>query len=172
MRIETKRLLITEFTADMAQDVCKNSLDENTRRFVPDEVFETPEDARAAIEYLMSQYGGTEGPLAYPVLTKDGGRNIGYVQMVPLEDGAWEIGYHIAGPYTGLGYATEAVRAFLPVMAEHLGISEVHGICLRENAASARVLQKCGFAPVFEGTGIYQGAEREILRSIWQKDHV
>ena len=41
MRIETKRLLITEFDMSMAETVHKNSLDEDNRRFVPDEVFET-----------------------------------------------------------------------------------------------------------------------------------
>jgi len=68
MRIETERLLITEFGLEMAEDVHKNSLDEDNRRFVPDEVFETVEDAKETIEFLMSQYGGTEGPLVYPIL--------------------------------------------------------------------------------------------------------
>ena len=166
MRIETERLVITEFTEDMARDVHLNSLDEDNRRFVPDEVFETEEEAREALLFLMSQYGRTEGPLAYPVLTR-GGENIGYVQMVPLGNGSWEIGYHIAKKHTGRGYATEAVKAFLPVMADAVGTGEVLGICLSENAASKRVLLKCGFVPVFEGTGEYQGGQREIFRSVW-----
>ena len=169
MRIETERLVITEFTMDMAQAVHENSLDEDNRRFVPDEVFETPEDARETVAFLMSRYGGTEGPLVYPVLTKDGGENIGYVQMVPLDGGRWEIGYHIAKRHTGKGYASEAVRAFLPAMAEALGTGEVYGVCLSENAASRRVLLKCGFAPVFEGFGEYQGEERRVFRSVWRK---
>ena len=90
MRIETERLLITEFVLEMAEDVHKNSLDEDNRRFVPDEVFETVEDAKETIEFLMSRYGGTEGPLVYPVLLKDG-TNIGYVQMVPMDDAVWKL---------------------------------------------------------------------------------
>ena len=167
MTIETERLIIREFTPDMAQDVHENSLDEDNRRFVPDEVFETVEEAAETIAFLISQYSRTEGPLAYPVLMKRGGANIGYVQMVPLEDGAWEIGYHIAKKYTGSGYATEAVKAFLPVMADTVGTDEVRGICLSENIASKHVLLKCGFKPVFEGTGDYQGEKREIFRSVW-----
>ena len=166
MRIETERLVITEFSPDMAGDVHRNSLDEDNQKFVPDEVFETVEEAREAIAFLMSQYGRTDGPLAYPVLTKAGGENIGYVQLVPLGDGTWEIGYHIAKEHTGNGYATEAVRAFLPPMAETAGVSEVYGICLMENAASRRVLLKCGFEPVFEGIGDYQGEKREVFRSV------
>lgn len=51
-KIETDRLMITEFTPDMAQAVHENSLDEDNRRFVPDEVFETVEDASETIEFL------------------------------------------------------------------------------------------------------------------------
>ena len=167
MRIETERLVITDFTPDMASDVCENSHDEDTRRFVPDEAFETVEEAKETIAFLMNQYGRTDGPLAYPVLTKRDGTNIGYVQIVPIENGNWEIGYHIAKRHTGNGYATEAVKAFLPVMATEIGIDEVYGICLSENGASKRVLHKCGFIPVSEGVGDYQGEKREIFRSIW-----
>ena len=167
--LETERLMITEFTADMAQAVHENSLDDDTRRFVPDEVFETAEEAGTVIGELISQYGRTDGPLVYPVITKTGSENIGYVQLVPTEDGHWEIGYHIAKKYTGNGYATEAVSAFLTEMAERLAVREVYGICLKENAASKRVLDKCGFVPVYEGTGAYQGNRREIYKSIWKQ---
>ena len=166
MNLETERLVITDFTPEMARDVHENSLDEDNRRFVPDEVFETEEDAREAIVFLISQYGLPRAPQVHPVITKDGGLNIGYVQLAPVDGGAWEIGYHIAKRYTGCGYATEAVRAFLPVMAREAGAGEVWGICLSDNAASKRVLLKCGFDPVFEGTGDYQGEKREIFRSV------
>ena len=161
MRIETERLIITEFTMDMAPDVRRNSLDEDNRRFVPDEVFETITEAEETIRFLISRYGGTEGPLAYAILTKQGGENIGYVQLVPLGGGDWEIGYHIAKTYTGKGYATE--------IAEMVGTEEVYGVCLSDNRASGRVLRRCGFETVFEGTGDYQGEKREIIRSIWKK---
>ena len=49
MRIETERLVITEFDLTMAESVLKNSLDEDNRRFVSDEVFETVEEAQDTI---------------------------------------------------------------------------------------------------------------------------
>ena len=168
MKIETDRLIITEFTMDMAEDVHKNSLDEDNQRFVPDEVFETVEDAKETLEFLISQYGSTTGPLVYPVITKNENKNIGYVQLVPLDDGIWEIGYHIAKQYTKNGYATEAVKAFLPVISKDVGTDKVHGICLSENAASKHVLKKCGFEDVFEGLGVYQDEKRKIYKSIWK----
>ncbi len=167
MRIETDRLIISEFTMDMAPDVYANSQDEDNRRFVPDEVFETVEDAEETIAFLADQYGNKNGPLAYPVFTKVRGINIGYVQIVPISKTDWEIGYHIAKQYTGKGYASEAVKAFLPVITKAIDITAVQGICLSENTASKHVLIKCGFVPVFEGPGDYQGEKREIFRSIW-----
>lgn len=168
MNMETKRLQITEFTMDMAYDVHKNSLDEDNRRFVPDEVFETVEAAEETVGFLMEQYQSGEGPFVYPVLLKDG-TNIGYVQLVRLEEG-WEVGYHIAKQYTGHGYASEAVTAFLPVIAKEKKTDEILGICLAENTASARVMEKCGFQPIYRGIGNYQGQDREIVKNIWKAD--
>lgn len=161
LQIETDRLTITAFSMDMAEDVWKNSLDEDNRRFVPDEVFETLDEAKAALRALIACYSGEAGPFVFPVIRKKDARNLGYVQLAPVEDG-WEAGFHIAKPCTGRGYATEAVRAFLPVMARRLGLACIRGICLKENVASCRVLEKCGFEKIFEGDGIYQGTERPI----------
>ena len=163
MKIETERLIITEFTMDMAQAVHENSLDEDNRRFVPDEVFETLEEAEDTVSFLMGVYGSGDGPLVYPVLLKDG-TCIGYVQAVPFDDGTWEVGYHIGGSYTKQGYATEAVKAFLPVILPKLGISRIAGICLAANKASVKVMERCGFVKEFEGIGPYQGQERMICR--------
>ena len=48
--LKNERLTITEFTPDMAQAVHENSLDEDNRRFVPDEVFETVEEQLVKID--------------------------------------------------------------------------------------------------------------------------
>ena len=167
MKIITDRLIITEFTEDMIEAVHLNSLDEDNRRFVPDEVFETIEDARETVEFLMTRYGNLEAPLVYPVLLKDG-TYIGYVQLVEIDEG-YEIGYHIGMAYTRNGYAAEAVRAFLPEIMRIKEIDAVHGICLAENIASVRVMEKCGFEKKFEGPGMYQGSERVICRYIFRR---
>lgn len=133
---------------------------------MPDEVFETVEDAAETVEFLMGCYASGEGPLVYPALLKNG-TYIGYVQAVPLEDG-YEIGYHIGAAYTKQGYATEAVKAFLPVIMEQLHITEMIGVWLAENKASAKVMERCGFMKNFEGKGNYQGEERTICRFLFE----
>ena len=163
MKIETERLIITEFTMDMAEAVHLNSLDEDNRRFVPDEVFETVEEAADTVGFLMGVYENGDGPLGYPALLIDG-TYFGYVQAVPFDDGTWEVGYHIGGAFTKQGYATEAVKAFLPVIMPKLGIDRIKGICLADNKASQKVMERCGFVKEFEGIGPYQGEERPICK--------
>ena len=171
MLIETERLIITEFTMDMAKTVQANSVDEDNIRFVPDEVWETVEEAEETLEFLISRYGSSEGPFVYPVIVKETQDNVGYVQLCPIDDSKWEIGYHIAKKHTGKGYATEAVNAFLPIISELVGASEIYGICLEGNKASQAVMRKCGFEIVFRGVGKYQGADREIVESVYRLDH-
>ena len=168
MQIKTERLTITTFFPDRAQAVYENSQDDDTRRFVPDEVYNSVEEAREAIEFLMSRYESTDGPFVYPVITNNEGKNIGYVQLCKLDEGTWEIGYHIAKSFTGKGYATEAVKAFLPAMAKKLNIKEIYGICLAENTASVRVLEKCGFTQIYQGSGNYQVKKAQIIKAIWK----
>lgn len=163
MNIRTERLEIKEFTLDMVEAVHLNSLDEDNRKFNPNEVFETMEIAQDTVEFLMSVYENGDGPLVYPVLLTDG-TNIGYVQAVPMDDDKWEVGYHIAKAYAGKGYATEAVKAFLPVVMKELDITEILGICVAENVASVKVLEKAGFVKDYQGMGTYQDEEREICR--------
>ena len=106
MKIKTPRLTITTFSLDMAQAVYENSQDDDTRRFVPDEVYNSVEEAREAIAFLMSRYDSTDGPFVYPIITNDGNQNIGYIQLCKVEleeEETWEIGYHIAKNFTGKG---------------------------------------------------------------------
>lgn len=166
MKIETERLVITEFDMGMAEAVHLNSLDEDNRRFAPDEVFETVEKAEKTIEFLMGCYKSGKGSLVYPVHIKDG-TYIGHVQAVPFDNGTWEIGFHIGENYTKQGYATEAVTAFLPVIMKQIGITEMTGICLADNIASAKVMERCGFVKLYEGVGNYQGEEREICKFVY-----
>lgn len=165
--IETERLIISKFTMDMAEVVHVQSLDEDNRYFVPDEVFETVEDAAETLEFLISCYKSGKGPLVYPVLLKDN-TYIGYVQAVPLDSETYEIGYHIGESFRKQGYATEAVTAFLPIIMKQLGITEMLGTCLTENQASVGVMEQCGFTKLFQGIGNYQGQDREICRYVFR----
>lgn len=166
MIVITERLVITEFDESMAECVHLNSLDEDNRRFVPDEVFETTQEALDTIQFLIGCYKGTDGPYVYPVLLKTG-EYIGYVQAVAIGN-EWEVGYHIATNFRGNGYATEALMAFIPIIMKQISIKQIWGLCHGDNLASRRVLEKCSFRLNFCGKGIYVGQEQKICRYLYQ----
>ncbi|MEC3910544.1 GNAT family N-acetyltransferase [Sphingobium sp. CR2-8] len=60
------------------------------------------------------------------------------------EEGAPELGYWIARPYWGLGFATEAARAVLS-MARANGVRDIRAGHFADNPASGNVLRKLGF---------------------------
>lgn len=163
--LETERLLIAELSMDMAEVIQRNSLDDDNRRFVPDEVFETVEEARETVACLIEARHTETGPFVFALILKKDGSNIGYVQTCRTEN-EWEIGYHIAKAYAGNGYATEAVCAFAPVVIRRLKVSGLLGIALAENHASCRVLEKCGFTLLFSGMNLYQG-QPQMIRKYW-----
>ena len=162
---KSERLSIVLVNKDMAYDIWQNSLDEDNRRFVPDEVFESLKEAKGVIQFIIDSYQTNDGPFIYAVIRNSDNANLGYVQLVKIDKG-WEIGYHIAKKYTKNGYATEAVFLFLEYLKNKGQLKEIYGIALSANAASKKVLQKCGFEPFFEGMGIYQGKRRKIIKTI------
>ncbi len=163
--ISNERITITHLEKEMAHDIWINSLDEDNRRFVPDEVFETLEDATNVVNALIESYQSKDGPFVYAIIRNSDNANIGYVQLVKIDEG-WEIGYHIAKLYTNNGYATEAVNLFLNYLKNNTNLTEIYGVALADNKASRRVLEKCGFKLIFEGQGLYQGSNRMIIKTI------
>ena len=163
--IENETILITKMNTSMCYDVYRNSLDEDNRRFVPDEVFESLEEASEVVNVIIENYDNPDGPFIYAIIRKKDNANIGYVQLVKIEEG-WEIGYHIAKIYTGNGYASMAVTLFLEYLKNNSDLKEIYGVALAANKASRRVLEKCGFTLYFEGAGVYQGKKRKIIKTI------
>ena len=64
-----------------------------------------------------------------------------------LENGIAEIGYGILEKYQGQGYATEAVRSACRWAFLHPDVKSLEAETDAGNAASQRVLEKCGFRP-------------------------
>ncbi len=162
---DNDKLQIVKMNQSMYYDVYKNSQDDNNRKYVPDEVFGSLEEATEVVDQIISSYENKDGPFVYAVIRKKDNANLGYVQLVKIEEG-WEVGYHIAEIYTGNGYATEAVNLFLDYIKNNTNLKQIIGIALAANKASKRVLEKCGFELIYEGTGLYQGRKRKIIKTI------
>ena len=74
-------------------------------------------------------------------------RLIGGCGIGEQEDGRIELGYWIARPYWGLGFATEAAAAVMHI-ARSSGLKGISCSHFVDNPASGRVLRKLGFRPV------------------------
>jgi RimJ/RimL family protein N-acetyltransferase len=76
-------------------------------------------------------------------------RLVGSCGLGRRPSGAVELGYWIARPFWGRGYATEAGRSLIEI-ARALGLRQLEASHFIDNPASARVLDKLGF----ESTGL------------------
>ncbi len=75
------------------------------------------------------------------------GTHIGDLCFKGFNGGVPEIGYGIVPEYRGEGYATEAVSAALRYAFSDPRVTAVEAETEEGNAASRRVLEKCGFIP-------------------------
>ena len=74
-------------------------------------------------------------------------RLVGSCGLGRRPSGAVEMGYWIARPHWGHGFATEAATALISI-ARTLGICRLEGSHFLDNPASGRVLEKLGFEPI------------------------
>lgn len=72
-------------------------------------------------------------------------RLVGSIGLGRTPDGETELGYWIARPYWGLGYATEAGRAVIDLARDSLRLKRITAGHFLDNPASGRVLEKLGF---------------------------
>ena len=72
---------------------------------------------------------------------------IGTIGIGRKPGGARELGYWIARPHWGRGYATEAGRAMLAFARDSLRLERIEAGHFLDNPASGRVLEKLGFRP-------------------------
>ena len=79
------------------------------------------------------------------------GQLIGGIGLNQKEDDLYEVGYWVGERHWGKGYATESVKGILNYLKENKPNVKVMSQYIVENAASGRVLKKCGFKVSGEG---------------------
>ncbi len=72
------------------------------------------------------------------------------------ESGSVEIGYGLAGPYRGRGFATEVVAALTQSLAGRPGVKRVLARTAPDNVASWRVLEKVGFRRLESSPSLFE----------------
>ncbi len=93
------------------------------------------------------------------IVLKENSHVIGSIdyKYVP-RDGVTEVGYGMNPAYTGRGYMTQALTAFLR-LGRALGIRTVRADTLPDNVKSQNVLKRCGFTFLREDGNLW-----------WEKD--
>lgn len=75
------------------------------------------------------------------------GELIGFMNDTEIDGDKIELGYVISPKYQNRGYCTEALASAMEYLFEQ-GFSEIICGAFEENAASIRVMQKCGMIPL------------------------
>lgn len=140
MYIQTKRLEIRPYAdRDMAAaiGILKNKT--VTRTFmVPD--YPSEEDYQKLFRRMQADALATDH-YAGGIYFED--RLVGFLLDVEKEGRCVEMGYALHPDYHNRGFATEAMTAAIEYLFAQ-GFTEVLAGAFRENAASIRVMQKCG----------------------------
>ena len=86
-------------------------------------------------------------------------------------DGVTEVGYGMNPAYTGHGYMTEALRAFLDFGAAR-GITAVRADTAPDNIRSQNVLKRCGFRRLSEAPAMAKSGARANFWWEWTRPAV
>lgn len=110
---------------------------------------------------------------AYAIASIDGGTLVGAITLRLAADDHENIGYWIGRDYWGRGYATAATLAIVALAFGYLDCETLTAAHLESNAASARVLEKCGFVPLRAVERDHRGTlqrlcVRGITRDAWE----
>ena len=143
-RLETARLMLRRpRAADAAVIFDTYAADPEVTRWLSWPTHRSIADTEAFLAFSDQQWAESPGG-AYLVERKADGRLLGgagYAFETPYRA---QTGYLLIASAWGQGYATEALQA-VTALAPALGIIRLHAMCHAGHAASARVLEKCGY---------------------------
>jgi RimJ/RimL family protein N-acetyltransferase len=126
----------------------------------------------AAQDWIASQHR-SRAEHSYAITLSEDGLLIGAIGLRPTAGEHGHLGYWIGRPYWGRGYATLATQALLAVGFHCLDVEELTAWHLERNAASGRVLEKCGLRLIRSEARDHRGRKeacclRGITREAWE----
>lgn len=153
-RLVTDRLVLRGFEERDAPDIARHAGEyEMSVNFALPPFPYTPEDAHAWVKLSRELWAQKTG-LSFALDSPADDSLIGSMGFkLALEHRRAEIGYWIARPHWGNGYATEAARRLVRYAFHDLNLNRVCACYYHWNRASGRVLEKCGLK--------HEGVQRE-----------
>lgn len=158
--LETLRLHLRCVTATDAQATSRLMTPEVTRWVAYWPYPFTPEMAAQRIETFRRQ-ARAGNALPFAVILKETGELLGYVMLNRDADDPrlGLFGYWLGEAYHGKGYMSEIAPVVLAAAFERFGIDTVEAAAQIGNAASLRVMRRCGMRSL--GTGMIHAPARQ-----------
>jgi len=143
--LSTPRLDLVALTLAHASAVFAYASDPEISRLVDWSRHETVADSRRFVARSMVGYA-QGGHYEWGLIRRQDGAFIGTCGLGEIDTtrGVGTLGYVLAKPYWGRGYATEAAAAVLQFGFAHLGLRLIEANAFPENVASLRVMAKLG----------------------------
>lgn len=176
--LETERLILRPQTMDDVDDIVKLAGDIDIVRTTLNIPY--PYEREDAIAWLSTHAEGWEKKesLSLAITRRNDGAyagGIGFTLQLRFDKAA--LGYWVAKPYWGKGYATEATRALIHYGFTELNLNRIEADYFANNPASGRVMQKLGMThegfakQAYKKWGEYIDTERyAILKSDYSAD--
>jgi len=173
--LEAPRLLIRDHLESDLADLHVLLSDPEAMRYLPDihcaSLAQSMENLRTA---LQETHRSDRTKYYLAVLEKDSGTYVGEVGVTIVACGLGQLGYFVLRKHWGKGYVTEAAQALLAYSFGTLGLHKISSGCLLENAASERVMIRCGMrkeahlrAHVWHEGAWKDRVEYGVLRQEW-----
>lgn len=155
-RLDTQRLVLRKIEPKDLQDIFAYASDPEVARHLRWGPHKTQGETKTYLDQVLQEYQtGQDGP--WGMEYKNTARLIGSIHLmaVSAQHRKAEIGFVLSKAYWNRGLATEALRRVLAYSFKTVGLNRVEGLCLAENHAARRVLEKVGM--------VREGLMREYL---------
>lgn len=168
--LESERLIFRQHIPADREAYCAMEQDAEVRRYVGGHP-RTREEAE--IRFTKSLEPVTGGLAVWATVLKSGSDYIGRSGIYPHFNqggepiaGEASLGFYIAKPFWGQGYATEAGNAFITFGFNELNLKRIVTMVDVRNNASVRVLKKLGFLLMETEIGVHRSFYHFVLENI------
>lgn len=179
--LETERLILRDYNEDDFEMYLKLKNDEKTMYYLQDIMINSREEAQNDFKNVLLDIKSDEREFYFlHIELKDTHEQIGSAGYTVNENTPVgklvHAGYFSYPEYWGNGYMTEAIQRVLRYAFEEHDVYRVMTGCLKENAGSEKVMQKCGLIKEAEHIDYewHDGKmktrmEYRLLRSEWER---
>ena len=166
--LETQRLTLRQFTEGDADNLFELNSDPEVMRYLTGGRPTPREELRTrVIPFHLAVYERLDRLGTWAAEASATGQFLGWFHFRPGPDGDItniDLGYRLRRAAWNMGYATEGSRALIKMGFTELGVERVFAHTMTVNAASRRVMEKCGLTLVrttpYEGSDIIEGSEQ------------